>query len=812
MDLVEGTTLGDWLKGAHSLRERLAVLAAAGRGLAAAHAAELLHRDFKPANVLVGADGRVLVTDFGLARAQGAQGQGAGGERPAAPTRAKPSPAIPAGASSQCALDTPLTEEGSVLGTVGYIAPEQLFGEEMNAATDQFSFAATAFHVLYGEPPYPTRSVDDYIAALHAGLPAIPRGATVPAWVRRALLRGLSSDPAARYPSLPALLEALLDDPRRRWERRAAWLAAGVVVMLLVVGAAFGARQRASVCAFDPNELASTYSPSIRAEIQRAFVATSIVDADDIATRATDRVDELTRKWADARVDACRAFRVQKREPEDAYRLRSDCLDRQRAEIHAATSLFVKADKQVVKKAIDIAYALPDVAYCADVPTLRASPGLPDDRAKRERAIAIRDRSAELVVLYEAKKCKDGERLGQDIVAEARALGHAPTTAQVLFREAMNIEGLGDSQRAFKAYREATLLALSSTDDVTTVSGAMATGLLLGTRLGRIEEGYTWLDVARAAMGRIGADEAERLEPVLLDDEARIASEGEHRPEKAVPAYEKLVQAYRRSRGTQPVTASTLVALGVAHDLLGEFAQAKPLFDEALEMDRTLYGPMSISTEISQYAVAFAEDQLGEPAKGEPRLLEAVRELEARSAYFWAVYALAELTRERRFRGDAEGALSFAERGLQLTSASGPVDPIAEMDVAAGEVLNDLSRPNEALPLCERALSAQERDGTLSPDRVYLVDALRCRAEALLGLGRPLDALPPLERSLTLKRRTFPGDYARAQLALARALSALHLDPARARDLARAARDELAKYPHLRAELARVDVFLRTAP
>jgi serine/threonine protein kinase/tetratricopeptide (TPR) repeat protein len=816
MEYVIGSTLADWMGGtARPWREVLDVFAPAGQALAAAHAAGMVHRDFKPDNVIVGRDGRVRVLDFGLARA--AKGD------PERPSRedlgASPTEVMRIGGD---ALASPLTQAGALLGTPRYMSPEQWARRATDERSDEFSFCVALYEALYGAHPFGGESVSDLGARVLMGeLRHRPSDPAVPGWIHDAVLRGLCADPQERFPSMQELLRALSppvtrrqseaphDDRRRRWERRAPWLVAGFVMVVGVVGAALEARQRASVCAFDPNELSSTWSPSIRAEIRRAFAATSIVDANDIAARATDRVDEVARKWSDARVEVCRAFRVQKREPEDSYRLRTDCLDRQRAEIRAATALFVKADQQVVKNAIDVAYSLPDVTFCADVPTLRASPGLPDDPARRQRAIAIRDRAAELVVLYQAKKCKDGELLGRDLVAEARALGHAPTTARVLFGDAMNIEWLGDSQRAFKEYREATLLALSSRDDVVTVEGAMATGLVLGTRLGRIEEGYTWLDVGRAAIGRTGADQAESLERVLLDDEARIASEGEHQPEKAIPAYEKLVQAYRRSPGPQPETASALIALGVAHDLLGEFAQARPLFKEALEMDRTLYGPAGTPTEIAQYAVAFAQDQLGEPDDGEPRLLEAVKELEARSAHFWAVYALAELTRERRFRGDADGALTFAERGLQLTAADGPVQPIAELDVAAGEVLNDLSRPKEAMPLCERALSAQQHDEALSPERVYVVDALRCRAEALLGLGRPTEATPLLERSLTLKRRTFPGDYARAQFALARALSALHQDPARARDLALAARDELSKYPHLRADLSRVEVFLK---
>jgi len=219
MEFVEGDTLTSWLKRyPRSWREILEIFAQAGRGLMAAHSVGLLHRDFKPDNVLVGSDGRVRVTDFGLARSLfGIDDSNRG------PVDANPSKLI----------QVDLTATGTVLGTPRYMPPEQLAGPNIDARSDQFSYCVALYEALYGKHPL----VDGTsVAMLEHGTPAepLPTDTRVPAKVGRAVMRGLSKDRTQRFPAMAELMTELAP-PEPRPRLRFAALAA--LMMILLAGA-----------------------------------------------------------------------------------------------------------------------------------------------------------------------------------------------------------------------------------------------------------------------------------------------------------------------------------------------------------------------------------------------------------------------------------------------------------------------------------------------------------------------------------------------------------------------------------------------
>ncbi len=221
MELVEGDTLTRWLqRWPRPWRHILDVMLQAGRGLAAAHAVGLTHRDFKPDNVLVGTDGRVRVGDFGLARSV-----------------VGPEQALAADASGAiaAALHGSLTATGTVLGTPRFMAPEQVRGDDTDARSDQFSYCVTLYDAIYGCHPL---DGENAVAMVDRGARAKPPpdGAKVPAALGRAILRGLEPMPGKRFPSMDALLAELSLAPAR--PRR---VLAAVAIGLAAAGAATAA-------------------------------------------------------------------------------------------------------------------------------------------------------------------------------------------------------------------------------------------------------------------------------------------------------------------------------------------------------------------------------------------------------------------------------------------------------------------------------------------------------------------------------------------------------------------------------------------
>ncbi len=189
MEFVRGSTLKQWMRReARSWRDVVSVFVDAGRGLAAAHASGLVHRDFKPDNVLIGDDGRVRVLDFGIA------GEVRKDARPTAPDLA--------GAVE----DAPLTMSGVLMGTPAYMAPEQFLGTDTDERTDQYGFSVALWEALYGARPYQADTIAALAYEVWCGTLPDVRGRDVPAWLCRIVTRGLSSIPAQRYRSMNALL------------------------------------------------------------------------------------------------------------------------------------------------------------------------------------------------------------------------------------------------------------------------------------------------------------------------------------------------------------------------------------------------------------------------------------------------------------------------------------------------------------------------------------------------------------------------------------------------------------------------------
>jgi len=226
MEFVDGLTIDRWLAAApRSWREVLKVFVAAGRGLAAAHEAGLVHRDFKPQNVMIARDGAVRVMDFGLARMTAGE--------PAAPAPAAAPPPNGSGAAAT------VTHAGTIVGTPAYMAPEQFRGELADARSDQFSFCVALYEALFHERPFPGKQLLSLSMTVTEGdlrLPPPAKLHEVPVWIRKPLFRGLRPDPRQRHPSMTELIAVLERDPAAKRRRL---LGVGVIAAAVLASAAF---------------------------------------------------------------------------------------------------------------------------------------------------------------------------------------------------------------------------------------------------------------------------------------------------------------------------------------------------------------------------------------------------------------------------------------------------------------------------------------------------------------------------------------------------------------------------------------------
>lgn len=453
MALIEGESLEGWLSRGRAWRDIVAVFGACGRGLAAAHDAGLIHRDFKPANVLISGDGNtVVVTDFGLARS----GASDTGDDPAQdPARRDPPPGTtraPVAAAHHHSLAT-VTDAGAVAGTPAYMSPEQHHGDRLDARSDQFSFCAALYEALFGVRPFAGTTLASLgLAKIERRLAPIPDKCGVPARIRRVVVRGLAPEPEARFPSMTALVAALSRDPRRRLVAAAmvavvAILAAVTILAVLSSGSA--APGLAAVCE-DDHAIDTVWNDAARHRLASALAADGDAAAQATVTSVVRIFDAYAGDYKEARRRACTAALIDHTVPEADFLLARSCLVGRKNDLSALIDALATSGAASAERAVAAAEELSPPAACADYEALAA--GIPPPKDARARAEATRIR-AELSAIDAAAKTttKDGEDLiarAQAAVSSARAAAYRPVIAEALVTEA---EILAQARHADKA-------------------------------------------------------------------------------------------------------------------------------------------------------------------------------------------------------------------------------------------------------------------------------------------------------------------------------------------------------------------------
>jgi serine/threonine protein kinase/tetratricopeptide (TPR) repeat protein len=747
MEYVEGFTVTGWLlAGRRTIAEVLAVYRAAGRGLEAAHREGLIHRDFKPENVMIGHGGRVRVMDFGLARhvldgpestdavERGLASLSDGGEARSLRESGAPAGievdldatmqlplATPGGgpvasrsvSSSPTALDTRLTQTGAILGTPAYMSPEQFQGRATDARTDQFSFCVALYEALYDQRPFSGTTVVTLTRAVLAGNVAdAPRETKVPTRIRRALLRGMSVEPAARWPSMTALLDAISYDSGRVWRRMTAIgaVALGAVLVAATVSSWRVAHAPPPICRAGADKLTDIWEAGggeteRKASVRRAFQRTDKPFAAEVFSTVRRALDRYADDWKKMYEEACRATHVRGDQSAEVMDLRMSCLDERRGRLQALVGVLAEANGAVVENAAGAVNALPSLERCADVALLRTVVTPPEGAEAQARVGDLRRDLARVEAMGNAGQCGPGVAAGRALVAEARKLGHGPLVAQAYNALASSSSGCLGAGETLVLYKEAVRAAIASRDDEAAVAAALGAARLLASSAGgSAQEARDWLELARAILRLPGGKHPLLELRALAVEGVVLRREGDAL--RAVDVLTRTLALAERTLGRDNLEIATALAdLGEAMQAAGRLEQSVTFIDRARRLAAQLLGEGH-----SQVALYIS---------GRSNVLSAL--------------------------GLHAEALEDAQHALAIWRAAGATSAqIAAGEVRLAECLLAVGRQEEAAPMLEHALRTQEaaRSPAVPGTRFALARALwrgpehRVRATSLAEEAR----------------------------------------------------------------------------
>jgi serine/threonine protein kinase/predicted negative regulator of RcsB-dependent stress response len=779
MEFVDGQTLRAWLaQKKRSDDEVLEAFLQAGRGLAAAHEAGLVHRDFKPENVLVGRDGRVRVSDFGLARELGAATS-----TPSREALALPSPdgsprreegAVDAHASLEQtakpatpAVAALVTATGALVGTPAYMAPEQLTGQRADPRADQFAFCVALAEALQGARPFTKNSAE-----------VVRRGPSLRTASRlaRVLQRGLSLEPTARFPSMQALLAALAP-PASRASTRA--LPAAALVLTLVALAAF-ARQRSTLCASGPERVAAVWSND-RQERLRAHFAS--LGSQDTFQRIHGELDRWAAAWAAQHREACEATRLRGEQSDQVFTVRMACLDRRLVDLDGALGVLATTGPESLARAQDPVLSLTPLSVCANSAALLVPVPKPEAPALRERADTIERELARARALRESGRFVEGLPIATSAALEAHGLAWAPLEAEALFVRGQLLEGASDLPGAESALRDAFTRAHAARDDRLATLIALELSFVQSQQA-RLKESDEWVWQASALAPRVGVDwelasklanqqghlHSARTE--FASAEVRYRTAWALRRDHQGPSHPKTVTILAnlassigaQGRFEQSAELLTEVArqleasLGRAHHKVGQSwngvaeqyialhrpAEALALIDGIFAEQLAALGPSSQYVGRLRYGRAEALRGLGRLDEATAEYQQALKVFDDASMPLMAGIASSALGATACQAGRLDEGLAAAARAREvLVKAFGEAHEEATVALEVqGECLLEAGQPQRARSFFTRSLEAREKAG----DDDWT-------ARSLVGLGRTHLALGQVAEGRALLTR-----------------------------------------------------------
>jgi eukaryotic-like serine/threonine-protein kinase len=846
MEYVEGRTLRAWLRDeARRWPKVLEVVLAAARGLAAAHAAGVVHRDIKPANVLVGDDGRVRLTDFGLAR-----------EREDAPSLAGlPLDEHEPGPDDKDAPDSleQLTEVGTVLGTLGYMAPEQHQRETTDARSDQYALCVMLWEALHDRRPFQGSNARMLLDAKRRGPPPRP-SSSVPEWVHAVMARGLAVDPQTRWPSVDALADALASGEGRA-RRRRVFAGIGLAMCAVLVGALvhrWDRAQEVAACELAGQSIADVWNDASRNVLRKALVATGVSYADVTADKVMPWLDAQARAWQTARTEACLDADVHGTWDAELLERGLWCLDERRMEFEALVTELSRAESSSVDKAVKAAAGLGQVGACRQDDQLRRMSVPPlelRDQLREVRAALSRTGALQRTGAYD-----EGLAVAREALSRAEALAWPPLIAKAHLQVGELLDQAGDFAAAETALEAAYFEAGEADVHEVQMDAAKQLVLTVGYRLARHEDGLRWSRHAAVALQSL-PDLAQMRRANHFNNLAIIHHvKGSYEEAKAL--FEQALALREEALDSDhPDVAATLSNLATIYISLGAYEDVKPLLERSLRIHERVLGPEhpDVGRNINNLAIVHYSTGSYEEAKALYERALAIKEKTLGLEHPDVALGLNNLALVHDATGAHEEAMRLHERALAINEkALGPEHPdvarslhnLAGMHETKGSLDHAMRLYERALAIQEKALGPEHPDVAVTLDNLALVHhAGGSHAEArslleralaiqeaalgpehpnvafsLVGLGnvalaqhRASDAVPLVERAVRLREvgESLPDDLAAARFALARALWEADLQRSRAIAIAKQARDAYrdAGESHV-TELAEVDTWL----
>ncbi|MGE3766472.1 MAG: tetratricopeptide repeat protein [Kofleriaceae bacterium] len=728
MEHVEGRTLREWARDARPWREVIAVMRGAGAGLAAAHAVGLVHRDFKPDNVLVGRDGRVRVMDFGLARL------GTSEDEPAQ----RDSDLSIETVEAKSPLSASLTIAGELYGTPSYMAPELYAGSPADARTDQFSFGVALYEMLYRKRPYDRRSLAQHprVTPLVA---RTPPPSSVPARIQRVVMRAISPDPEARYASMDALLLDLVDDTSSRRTLIALASLVGLVGAAIAIVALRRSDSAPPPCQGIDAALAGAWDPATKAAVRTAFDATKLAYAPTTFASVERTLDAYAKDWTTIATDSCRATRVAKTQTEDILSLRQACLDQRLDELRALTTLLTTANNALVDRADKAVEQLTPLARCSNTAALLAPDRIPPDLVTKLapiRAAVIRARaaafagSADLVAIDQA-------------VADARAFNFDALVAEALLVRGTILFQSGKWDLASTTFADAAWAGVRSKRDDVVGEAALAAAQVTAEGLGKPAEAQIWLGLGTAAITRT----SDRRSALQRLEVAGVVAAASGDTKTAIAAHtESLEQAELYFGKNHPQLWRSLNSLAATLAKTHDYNAAIPHYERALTLREQTVGSDHPDVALILSNLGACYDHANQPDKARTTLLRA---LSIRERAFGkdsprliaTLNNIADLLRKQR----NPEALAIITRAEAIAAkVPGTAHPLYHTVLTTlGEVQQSFDDLASARASIDRALALETE--SKSP---MLATTLTSRADLALAERKWSDAIAYAERAI----------------------------------------------------------------